>query len=237
MSDAGILRCPSCGAPTGPEDAACAHCAAPLHPIRCPWCFGWTYTETRDCAHCGSTAQAPAEGVSPSCPSCRVPLSSRVLGRARLAGCARCAGVWADAESFKTICADNETQSTYLGDGSILPSPPVGDPQASPIVYRPCAVCGELMNRFNFAGSSGVILDSCRSHGVWFDPDELRHIIAFIRGGGLDLARVKERHDLELERHRLELATADSEHWSSALQPPVPATITASRDLLRFFLD
>ena len=105
-------------------------------------------------------------------------------------------GVWADAASFKTICADRETQAAYLGEGSLLSGPPISDPQSSPIVYRPCAVCAELMNRFNFAGCSGVILDSCRSHGVWFDPDELRRIVEFIRGGGLDLARDKERRSL-----------------------------------------
>jgi Zn-finger nucleic acid-binding protein len=154
-----------------------------------------------------------------------------------LSGCARCAGVWAGAASFKTICADRETQAAYLGEGSFLPGPPVSDPQSSPIVYRPCAVCGELMNRFNFANCSGVVLDSCRPHGVWFDPDELRRIVEFIRGGGLDLARDKERRSLELERRRLAQATAYSEKRPSEFQPPVPDSVAASRDLLRFLLD
>ncbi|MDE2511394.1 MAG: hypothetical protein KGL74_09750, partial [Elusimicrobia bacterium] len=65
------------------------------------------------------------------------------------------------------------------------------------------AACGELMNRFNFAGCSGVILDACKPHGVWFDADELRSIVAFIRDGGMDEAREHELRDLELERARL----------------------------------
>lgn len=235
MTDAATLRCPSCGASVAPEAAECGHCSAALHPVRCPWCFGWTFTEAHDCARCGSRSE-PAS-VKTTCPSCREPLSARKLGGASLAGCARCAGVWADSASFKTICADREAQAAYLGEGSLLPGPPVSDPQSSPIVYRPCAVCGELMNRFNFAGCSGVVLDSCRPHGVWFDPDELRRIVEFIRGGGLDMARDKERRSIELERRRLAQADAYSERRPSEFQDPVPDSIAATRDLLRFFID
>lgn len=213
----------------------CGHCSVALHPIRCPWCFGWTFTEARDCSHCGSHAEPAARAAA--CPSCREPLSSRSLGSANLSGCARCAGVWADAASFKTICADRETQAAYLGEGSLIPRPPVSDPQSSPIVYRPCAVCGELMNRFNFANCSGVILDSCKPHGVWFDPDELRRIVEFIRGGGLDLARERERRGLELERRRLAQSDAYLEMRPSDSRSPVPDSIAATRDLLRFLFD
>lgn len=232
MTDAATLRCPSCGAPVAPEAVECGHCHASLHPIRCSWCFGWTFTEARDCSHCGSRAEPSA--LKTTCPSCREPLSSRRLGSASLSGCAHCAGVWADAASFKTICADRETQSAYLGEGALIPRPPLSDPQDSPIVYRPCAVCGELMNRFNFANCSGVILDSCKPHGVWFDPDELRRIVEFIRGGGLDLARDNERRSLELERRRLAQSDAYSERRPSEFQAPGPDSIAATRDLLRF---
>ncbi|PIR15028.1 MAG: hypothetical protein COV48_16655 [Elusimicrobia bacterium CG11_big_fil_rev_8_21_14_0_20_64_6] len=237
MSEAGTLRCPSCGAPADHKAKACAHCRAPLYPILCPWCFGWTYAESKDCARCGSMSVPPEAKTAPSCPSCRKPLSTRTLGRARLSGCGLCSGVWADAASFKTICADRETQSAYLGEGALLAGPAASDPQSSPIIYRPCAVCGELMNRFNFANCSGVILDSCKPHGVWFDPDELRRIVEFIRGGGMDLARAKERWTLELERRRLKQAAAEPERGTNGFLPPMSGSIFASRDLLRFLLD
>lgn len=237
MSEAAVLRCPSCGAPVAGAAGECGHCHAALHPVRCPWCFGWTFTETRDCARCGSTALPPAEGSPASCPSCRVPLSARASGKARLAACAGCSGVWADADSFRTICADHESQTAYLGEGSLLRGPAASDPQSSPILYRPCAVCGELMNRFNFAGCSGVILDACKPHGVWLDADELRLIVAFIRGGGLDMARAKEQRGLELERRRLQQAARDPEPGDSDYaQGTIRPSIAASRDLLRFFL-
>ena len=60
------------------------------------------------------------------------------------------------------------------------------------------------MNRMNFARCSGVIVDVCRGHGVWFDRDELRGIIEFIRAGGLDLSRQKEKREIAFEREQLQ---------------------------------
>jgi Zn-finger nucleic acid-binding protein len=62
------------------------------------------------------------------------------------------------------------------------------------------------MNRMNFANFSGVIIDVCRPHGTWFDRDELRRIVEFIRAGGLDQAREREIQNLEADRR---LANAD----------------------------
>ena len=234
MTDAAALRCPSCGAPVAPEAAACGHCRTPLHPVRCPWCFGWTFTEARDCARCGSRAEAAA--VPLCCPTCRTALSSRAIGGAALSGCPQCGGVWADPASFRSICEERETRAAYLGEGSVLAAPVAAAPLASAIIYRPCAVCQELMNRVNFAHCSGVILDVCKAHGVWFDPDELRRIVAFIAGGGMDVARGRELHAMEEERVRLERAAAGSEPWPSAYDRRGSDPIASARDLLRFML-
>ena len=92
------------------------------------------------------------------------------------------------------------------------------------------------MNRFNFAGCSGVVLDSCKPHGVWFDPDELRRIAEFVRGGGLDLARGKERERMELERRRLTLAAEDAGRSASSFQPRMPDSIASARGILDYLI-
>lgn len=93
--------------------------------------------------------------------------------------------------------------------------------QATPakISYVPCPSCKQLMNRSNFARASGVIIDLCKPHGVWFDADELPKIIEFIREGGIELARQRERLALKEERDRLESdkRTASLEMNRSAL--------------------
>ena len=59
------------------------------------------------------------------------------------------------------------------------------------------------MNRNNFARASGIIVDICKQHGVWFDADELPSIIGFIQKGGMELARQREKNELQVERDRL----------------------------------
>jgi Zn-finger nucleic acid-binding protein len=234
MSEAGLYRCPSCGAPAGPHAAACGFCRAQLHPVRCPWCFDWTDATSRDCPRCGAVGAPPAVGAKPlNCPACgKAALFSRGLGGVNLSSCADCGGVWADAVSFKKLCEDRAAQSAYMGEGSALERPKASDPSKEDIRYRPCPSCGELMNRFNFAGCSGVILDVCKPHGVWFDADELRRIVEFIRGGGLDVARAKEKTALELERRRLEQAANDIQRPMTGFSPPVPEHITSAAGLL-----
>lgn len=241
MSDAAVYRCPSCGAPSDPRAAACEYCRAELQPARCPWCFAWVDARATGCARCGSRAEAsPDLGAGRPCPSCRdtkATLSTRSLGAAHLAACGACGGVWADAGSFKLLCEDRAVQSAYMGEGSALAPPARGNPSAHGVLYRPCPLCGEMMNRFNFAGCSGVILDACRPHGVWFDADELSRIVAFIRGGGLDVAREHERLALELERRRMEKAADDLSALHSEQAYP-PRHVFAARGLFdRLFGD
>jgi Zn-finger nucleic acid-binding protein len=242
VSDAAVYRCPSCGAPADPKAAACAYCSAKLSPARCPWCFEWIDAAAKDCPRCGSTAAPPAPGAEPkTCPSCRASgkFAARAIAAARLAGCSNCGGVWADAESFKRVCEDRQAQTAYLGKGTAAPAPQRSDPTRDEIVYRPCPVCSDLMNRFNFAGCSGVILDACKPHGVWFDADELRRIVLFIRGGGLDVARDIERQSLEDERRRL-AREREADDLLGRYSPgfaPAPLHISSASDLLSHLFD
>jgi Zn-finger nucleic acid-binding protein len=68
-----------------------------------------------------------------------------------------------------------------------------------------------MMHRLNFARCSGVIVDVCRAHGTWFDANELHRIVHFIRAGGLDQSRAKEKRDLEEERRRVRAARMGTE--------------------------
>jgi hypothetical protein len=59
------------------------------------------------------------------------------------------------------------------------------------------------MNRLNFAGCSGVVIDWCKAHGSWFDYRELQQVVTFIQEGGLKKSREREKARLEEEAHRL----------------------------------
>ncbi|MGH9743717.1 MAG: hypothetical protein ACRD51_15340, partial [Candidatus Acidiferrum sp.] len=63
-----------------------------------------------------------------------------------------------------------------------------------------------LMNRVNFAHCSHVIVDVCKAHGTWFDKDELRRTVEFIRAGGLEKARDQQLQQIKDEQRRLDFA-------------------------------
>jgi Zn-finger nucleic acid-binding protein len=76
--------------------------------------------------------------------------------------------------------------------GTGIAAPPATRVKLEPVQYAPCPICKNLMNRLNFAHTSGVIVDVCTSHGTWFDSDELRRVLEFISAGGLEAARARE---------------------------------------------
>jgi Zn-finger nucleic acid-binding protein len=170
--------------------------------MACPSCLGLMFVGSLFCGHCGTKAVVAEteDKQAGNCPRCRRSLERIAIGDSSLAECSRCGGMWADVDTFEQICADRERQSAVLTFGSRQ------EASAAPLTrisYVPCPDCGELMNRSNFAKASGVIIDICKKHGVWFDSEELPRIVDFIRGGGMQRARQRELDALEQERIRL----------------------------------
>jgi len=97
-----------------------------------------------------------------------------------------------------------EEQSALLGGASLTPRHLNLNATQLRVSYVPCPQCGQLMNRLNFARCSGVIVDVCKGHGTWFDRDELRQIVEFIRAGGLEASRTRELTKIEEERRALQ---------------------------------
>lgn len=198
------LNCPNCGAAASSEATRCEHCNSRLATVACPSCFGMIFLGSRFCSHCGaavSRALADSKKVL-LCPRCRVNTQTVTVGVSALRDCPRCEGLWVDADTLQQICTDREEQSAVLGTAmTITPSEGV---KLETIRYVPCPVCRKLMNRVNFARCSNVIVDVCKPHGTWFDKDELRRIVEFIRAGGFDQSRAREIAELERQRRHLE---------------------------------
>jgi Zn-finger nucleic acid-binding protein len=127
------------------------------------------------------------------------------IGDATLRECPKCAGLWVDTASLEHICAERERQSAVLGMAQQT-NVPVSGATEEKVRYLPCPQCQKLMNRVNFAAYSNVIVDVCKSHGTWFDRDELRRVVEFIRSGGLDMARQHEIAELEARQRQLKAA-------------------------------
>ena len=160
------------------------------------------------------------------------------MGTAEVHACERCGGVWLDMETFQRVCEERETQAAVVG------AAPGRREAAAPeaVRYAACPVCAELMARVNFQRISGVVLDQCRKHGTWFDRDELRRVVEFIRDGGMERARQRELERLAEERRRLERAEAEpgrwtrpyvDSQWSDDREPSAPAPTDPVQLLMR----
>jgi len=203
--EAQTLNCPNCGAAISSDSPQCRYCESKLATVACPSCFAMMFIGSKHCPHCGAAAaQATAAELSVlKCPRCKVDMASITLGTTAMRECETCVGLWVEVAAFERISADREQQAAVLGAASPAPSHQSPASDTEKIRYVPCPQCGQLMNRINFARCSGVIVDVCKGHGTWFDRDELSGIVQFIRGGGLEVSRQKEKTELEFERQQL----------------------------------
>jgi Zn-finger nucleic acid-binding protein len=160
---------------------------------------------SKHCQRCGAAAAQVIVADLPvlKCARCQTDMSSITLGTIAMRECEQCAGLWLEVAAFEAICTDREEQSAVLGTASPAPAHAAPSASIAAVRYAPCPQCGQLMNRINFARCSGVIVDVCKGHGTWFDRDELSSIVQFIRAGGLDVSRQKEKHEIEFQREQL----------------------------------
>jgi Zn-finger nucleic acid-binding protein len=201
------------------------------------------FSGSKHCPNCGAEA-APASAAELSvlkCPRCRIDMSSVKLGTMAMRECEQCAGLWVEAAAFEKVCADREEQSAVLGAASPAPAPASPSAVMEKVRYAPCPQCGQLMNRINFAHCSGVIVDVCKGHGTWFDRDELSGIVQFIRGGGLEVSRQKEKAEIEFQREQLRTEELLAAHRNSLGNYSVDedrlSGLSAASGLLKFLID
>lgn len=225
LMGAQTLNCYSCGAAAASDAPNCAHCGARLATVSCPSCFGMMFLGSKFCPHCGAQAvDWQSDGAQKPCPSCKTAMLRGTLGDIRLHECGKCYGLWLDTATFEHICRNSEQQAAVLGSPTTRPDGPAA---LAPVRYVKCPECQHLMHRVNFARCSGVVVDVCREHGTWFDMNELHHIVHFIRAGGLDLSRERQKTDLAAERRRMEAARREGSSGYAA-----PDTSPVDVDLL-----
>jgi Zn-finger nucleic acid-binding protein len=209
-----------CGAVAATDASRCEHCGARLATVACPSCFGLMFIGQKFCPQCGAQAAredaVPPEKLAP-CPRCKTNMDAVTIGMTSLRECPGCEGTWTDGDTLRQICENREQQAVVLGMATHLPSNE--GVQIEQIRYLPCPICGQLMNRVNFANFSNVIVDVCMHHGTFFDRDELRRIVNFIRDGGLEKARARDKENLEEDRRRAASAILTASHGVTRADP------------------
>jgi Zn-finger nucleic acid-binding protein len=121
------------------------------------------------------------EGSALPCPVDGQALSTRSIGTAVIRSCGACHGLWIPGEQFEQLIAK---LLSSVDPTRIVASAPRRQAVTSTVVYRPCPECGDRMQRKNYGGRSGVIIDWCGRHGTWLDADELESIASYLATGG-----------------------------------------------------
>jgi Zn-finger nucleic acid-binding protein len=161
------------------------------------------------------------------------------IGDTAVSECERCLGVWVAVLSFERICVDREERAAVLGAASYAPAHGAYELK---VQYSPCPKCEQLMNRINF-DRSGVVVDICKGHGIWFDHDELTRIAEFIDDGNLGEPRNVPQMELERERVRTHRArTTRLELGASSVDYDYPwyhtgVAIASAADILSLLRD
>ena len=188
MVEARIYQCPVCGAFARDRERSCRHCSTLLATQRCGHCFDLNFPDDLHCRGCGLELGLAVAGADSeqTCPDCKLALTTFKAGAGQLQACGRCGGQMVTHGLLRALLEQRE------GLGAAVPSPheaPRGNPMKDPVRYRPCPSCQLLMNRKNFGGASGIIVDVCGRHGTFFDAGELPRVLEFVRRGGLAQAR------------------------------------------------
>jgi Zn-finger nucleic acid-binding protein len=182
------LACPQCGAGVSATDKTCTHCTTALMLKGCPRCLSRVFHGHKHCPECGAELSVAAidTKVERVCPRCTTTLHARAITDTVIDECETCHGIFLDHIAVKRVVTDRQQARAE----AILGALPAGTitasvPRAGERMYIKCPVCTTVMNRKLFSMGSGVIIDVCRAHGVFFDAGELPRVIDFVMAGGL----------------------------------------------------
>lgn len=159
----------------------------PVQKKICPHCKREINAQLKLCPFCGGEIPDKFEKREPICPRCGIKLEQKIFKGEEYDICPECNGLWLDRGEFRRATRESDVYRDEEIVGEYLKCP-----SSEPVVYIPCARCGKLMIRKNFAKISGIIIDECSRHGVWLDAGELKKIRQFIADGGLERSQNKE---------------------------------------------
>ena len=191
-----VHRCGSCGAGVASDAARCDYCRAEIVrddqqlSLLCPECMARNCEESRFCTACGigfDPQPFEGDGHEIPCPDCGGLMPARAVGETPVNECPGCNGVWVQGDRFEQLVARavDAVRKAELSDlPGRAPRRAGANPAAQAVRYRKCPVCEAFMQRRNYRKCSGIILDRCKSHGTWLDPDELEQIAGFILENG-----------------------------------------------------
>jgi Zn-finger nucleic acid-binding protein len=238
MTEARIFECGVCGAPAHAGDINCRFCGAGIATRCCTRCFHMNMGAALHCAGCGAELGLMSEFELSAnlCADCQLPMVALAGSAGTVLDCQRCGGQFVEHALLRSLIEERESAAEALPEA---PYRRQSKASFERVHYRPCAVCQQMMNRKNFGGASGVIVDVCAKHGTWFDAGELPQVLQFVQTGGLVRERLRQRElphgEPAHESAPLRELAPGSVHWSShAIFRESAGAPSFAKDLLAF---
>lgn len=179
----------------------CCNCSAPLP------------ANSTLCKYCGTRNEVDlkglyrSEGQAPEsdriCPRCSVKMRTINISEDEpflIEQCEKCYGLFFDPGELDLLLKRSVDNVFAVKYKRLEQLKEMKRSQEYGVTYIDCPVCRKLMNRINFGGGSGVIIDKCRDHGVWLDGGELRQIMEWVKAGGM-----KHREEIDKQKEKLEM--------------------------------
>lgn len=89
--------------------------------------------------------------------------------------CHQCRGLWLGGIGLLDLLTASDVDLERLEKAD------AGEPLDGPAEPIPCPRCAAEMCRE--IGGSGIAIDVCRAHGIWFDRGELQAFLGYVRTG------------------------------------------------------
>jgi Zn-finger nucleic acid-binding protein len=138
-------------------------------------------------------SDSPAGRSCPDCSQRLEPLELTEPVAFPIERCGACEGLFFRPGALNLLLESQLAATTGL-DPKLMVDCPSKSQQEEQVFYRKCPVCADIMNRYNFGGRSGVIVDYCAQHGLWLDKGELRQLVTWWQTGG---KAIYEHHQVE----------------------------------------
>ena len=115
------------------------------------------------------------------CPRCQLPMSSEPYEGQDVDFCSTCWGHWVDPVSFKKILTSEVYEFTKSDKESIIKRwSGNNSTMMSTADEIKCPNCDKTMKQMPFTTGCGVVVDSCKEHGIWLDGGEIKRIQIYL---------------------------------------------------------
>jgi Zn-finger nucleic acid-binding protein len=121
------------------------------------------------------------------CPRCQIVLNSIILKDIQIDICPVCHGVWLDKGELQKLIETHAPIDIDAGQADRKIDEKLWEGEIA------CPICGKLMQKFRYAVTSDIVIDSCREGcGVWLDKGEIIRIADYLATAEEPLSNIQK---------------------------------------------